>query len=70
MYILGTGAQTRDCNKHMCEDSWGCWSEWSPCNVSCGWGVKSRYRTCLGQKCKGVTKEEEPCQDQPCESKT
>lgn len=64
---LGESMQIKECNIHSCEDTWGCWSEWSPCNVSCGWGVKTRTRTCLGQNCNGPSREQQPCQDQPCE---
>ncbi|KAJ8986267.1 hypothetical protein NQ317_009977 [Molorchus minor] len=64
----GESTQTKECNLDGCEDTWGCWSEWSPCNVSCGWGAKTRTRTCLGHNCKGLSREELPCEDQPCEA--
>ncbi|CAG9828712.1 unnamed protein product [Diabrotica balteata] len=65
---VGESTQTKDCNTHSCEEAWGCWSEWSPCNVSCGWGVKIRTRSCLGKTCNDVAREEQPCEDQPCEA--
>ncbi|XP_044007829.1 spondin-1 isoform X11 [Aphidius gifuensis] len=46
--------ETFDCDNGPCEnsetkencpaDAYGPWSQWSPCSVSCGSGLKSRYR--------------------------
>lgn len=27
--------------------TWGIWSNWGPCSVSCGWGMETRTRICL-----------------------
>ena len=35
------------CNGQACE-SWGQWSDFNRCSVSCGGGIKTRMRTCVG----------------------
>ncbi|XP_065335644.1 semaphorin-5B [Cloeon dipterum] len=44
------------------QGQWGCWSDWSPCSVSCGLGVRIRSRPCLGSSCDGPTTMDESCE--------
>nr|XP_024214409.1 hemicentin-1-like isoform X2 [Halyomorpha halys] len=59
---------------------WGQWSEWTECNSSCGGGVQTRTRECLGDKneitneyiqfknssCSGPNSENKPCNLHTC----
>lgn len=64
----------RDCpklNSLQALDTWGCWSDWSLCSSSCGWGVQKRYRTCLSadsDNCSGDSVQKQPCQIDECSS--
>ncbi|XP_015110024.1 semaphorin-5A isoform X1 [Diachasma alloeum] len=67
----GAGMQSRVCNAHVCrEDSgeWSCWTDWSECSVSCGVGVRSRWRECLRGSCAGPSFARESCEMPSCES--
>ncbi|KAM4705238.1 SCO-spondin-like [Rhinophrynus dorsalis] len=71
-----------DCNNCTCENgtfvctdlqcpSYGSWSEWGPCTVSCGGGQRQRSRPCTEQDpsaapCGGETQEVEECNRRPC----
>ena len=53
----------------------GGWSDWSTgsCSVSCGGGVKEKFRVCnnptpfcQGKKCNGTNLETEECNEHPC----
>ena len=33
-------------NAIVVDGSWGTWSEFQPCNKSCGYGYRHRYRKC------------------------
>jgi len=51
---------------------WSVWSEWSDCSVSCGRGVRRRFRTCSsplplngGAKCDGDSVHKSHCST-PC----
>ncbi|EDW72839.2 uncharacterized protein Dwil_GK17220 [Drosophila willistoni] len=78
--------QSRACNLQACptdsdtqpdnsidnelDHEWGCWSEWSPCSVTCGLGVRRRTRKCLGghdRLCQGRALDEQKCEMVPCE---
>ena len=43
----GDRLQNETCSLGECP-YWGSWLNWSPCSTSCGRGVRSRERTCLG----------------------
>ena len=34
-------------------DQWNVWNNWGFCSVTCGWGVRTRRRTCDGVNCVG-----------------
>ncbi|XP_030372393.1 semaphorin-5A [Scaptodrosophila lebanonensis] len=81
----GRHSQSRACNLQPCSSDsdsnslsnellgtheWSCWSEWSPCSVTCGIGLKRRTRKCLGgheRLCQGRALDEEKCERAPCE---
>ncbi|XP_037928566.1 semaphorin-5A-like, partial [Teleopsis dalmanni] len=77
----GRHSQSRICNTSACPISanlnevilaheWSCWTDWSPCSVSCGVGIKRRTRKCLGgheKLCNGRAVDEEKCEMRPCE---
>lgn len=77
----GHHAKSRACNTHACplninevvsSHEWSCWTEWTPCSVSCGVGLRRRTRRCLGgheKLCNGRAIEEEKCEMTPCEGK-
>ncbi|KAL4222956.1 ADAM metallopeptidase with thrombospondin type 1 motif [Mactra antiquata] len=52
---------------------WGPWGTYLPCSVTCGPGVRNRYRMCNnptpsngGQPCVGEPKQTTPCAERPC----
>lgn len=57
--------------------TWGCWTDFSACSVSCGKGRKVRYRKCLSssgeilseKECQGLSVEEEICEMPACNCK-
>lgn len=59
----------------MLSDLWTCWSDWSPCSVSCGVGMRSRTRTCLSiiddhkSNCRETSVEYEKCEKPSCDCK-
>ncbi|XP_014811222.1 PREDICTED: SCO-spondin [Calidris pugnax] len=66
---------TRACFLRACPvpGGWAAWGSWSPCDVECGGGVRSRVRSCSdpppkngGQPCPGGTLQVQPCNLQPC----
>ena len=53
--------------------SWNEWSDWSPCNKSCGGGSRKRSRECVAEsvfknstECNGENKDVEICKTHPC----
>lgn len=51
---------------------WSCWTDWSPCSVTCGLGKKSRTRDCLTagkDGCEGLSTEFETCELPLCDCK-
>ncbi|TMW52624.1 hypothetical protein DOY81_002278 [Sarcophaga bullata] len=78
----GRHFQSRPCNMHPCPEpsitfnevisshEWSCWTDWSPCSVTCGVGLRRRTRKCLGgheKMCHGRSIDEEKCEMKPCE---
>ncbi|XP_071851542.1 uncharacterized protein [Apostichopus japonicus] len=60
-----TGAR---CETLIVNGRWSEWSNWSACSETCGWGQRSRSRTCSnprpsggGRNCEGPLVEEEAC---------
>jgi semaphorin 5 len=58
--------------------TWGCWTDYSPCSVSCGTGKRIRYRKCLtsngetagDKECgSGQSVQEETCEMPSCDCK-
>ena len=54
----------------MVHGGWSYWSEWGKCSVSCGFGQRSRFRTCTnpsplygGMFCKGPPQEMKECKN-------
>ena len=51
---------------------WDCWSEWGPCDCTCGGGTKTRTRRVkipaqgCGRPCFGLAKETDRCNEHPC----
>ncbi|XP_035740718.1 semaphorin-5A-like isoform X1 [Vespa mandarinia] len=76
----GISVQTRICNIHPCrttatfgsgivEGQWSCWTDWSECSASCGVGVRTRTRECIGpESCDGPRLVRETCEMPSCES--
>ncbi|KYQ51466.1 hypothetical protein ALC60_09464, partial [Trachymyrmex zeteki] len=70
----GLATQSRICNSHSChgnmeESQWSCWTEWSECSATCGVGVRTRTRECLGpENCDGPRLDKEVCEMPSCES--
>jgi len=72
---LGEGEMIKDCNTQPCpvNGNWGCWSDYSLCNQTCGGGQKSRSRSCDnpatahgGKDCPGKREMTTNCNTQPC----
>jgi len=62
-----------DIFRYQCGDSsntpyWGSWNEWNQCSVTCGSGLQTRTRECIGTGCAGDSSETQQCTLEPCES--
>ena len=57
------------------DGQWGTWSSWSTCKVSCGGGIRLRFRDCTnpypangGMDCDSTSMEVDECNTDPCDS--
>lgn len=65
------GRNCQQLNSLQAAETWGCWSDWSPCSSTCGWGIQNRHRSCLADdsaNCYGESVQEQPCQIDECSS--
>ncbi|XP_043927597.1 thrombospondin type-1 domain-containing protein 1 [Protopterus annectens] len=65
-----TSPRAYDCTEIQREtEQWSLWHTWSPCSVSCGDGVRERFRECLSSltvNCTGPQKDTSPCSFEDC----
>ncbi|CAC5422954.1 Neurotrypsin,Scavenger receptor cysteine-rich type 1 protein M130,Deleted in malignant brain tumors 1 protein,Coadhesin,Thrombospondin-1,Mucin-like protein,Hemicentin-1,Thrombospondin-2,Scavenger receptor cysteine-rich domain-containing group B protein,Soluble scavenger receptor cysteine-rich domain-containing protein SSC5D [Mytilus coruscus] len=75
LYCNGRSFEVRNCNIAKCpvDGSWGHWSLWSECNVTCGGGLQQRTRNCNnptpffgGASCTGIDSETFQCSQINC----
>lgn len=69
----GDRTEMRPCSEGCSNVTWSDWEPWTPCNVTCGKGLKTRTRSCLSSdasKCVGEAKESESCEMKPCDETT
>ncbi|XP_013411289.1 uncharacterized protein LOC106174328 isoform X4 [Lingula anatina] len=71
----GIEEESKACNTNPCpvDGNWAPWGMWTTCNVTCGGGMRVRYRNCSnpepqhgGQPCPGSGTETDVCNSQPC----
>ena len=52
--------------------SWSSWSGWSRCSSTCGRGLRTQVRTCVGHGktnlCRGVSSRHHVCDNRPCKA--
>ena len=52
--------------------SWSSWSGWSRCSSTCGRGLRTQVRKCVGQGktnlCRGVSSRHHVCDNMPCKA--
>ena len=71
---MGNKFQTESCNTHPCPlFQLTEWSDWRPCSKSCGYGISSRWRSCIdfftgeeSELCVETRNETRPCHIKPC----
>ncbi|XP_063600047.1 hemicentin-1-like [Penaeus indicus] len=72
----GPDTDSEACNTAKCpvNGAWGSWSEWSPCSMTCGLGMRVRTRLCNnphpgfgGAPCVGEERETTSCEGDTCE---
>ena len=60
------------CTNEKLNDGWSCWSDFTPCSVSCGKGIQKRSRKCLRKdsekECPGLSEEIGTCFNTNCSS--
>ncbi|CAK8676046.1 unnamed protein product [Clavelina lepadiformis] len=66
----GNDFEEQDCNTKNCS-TWGDWSSWTSCSVSCDDGILSRSRQCINGSigdggCLGNSVENSTCNTKPC----
>uniref|UniRef100_UPI00193A61B8 uncharacterized protein LOC120335429 n=1 Tax=Styela clava TaxID=7725 RepID=UPI00193A61B8 len=67
---IGGPQEIGPCNGNVCE-RWSLWSQWSSCDLSCGSGLQTRNRECIGGSvgdpgCPGEAFDNIICNAQPC----
>ncbi|XP_023931784.1 uncharacterized protein LOC106153735 isoform X3 [Lingula anatina] len=74
-YCPGPNIQTQECNSYPCpvNGEWGDWNDWTNCPVTCGSGLRTRFRECNnpspqygGASCLGSATQSEQCNTQGC----
>ncbi|ROT80008.1 putative hemicentin-1 isoform X7, partial [Penaeus vannamei] len=72
----GPDTDSEACNTVKCpvNGAWSSWSEWSPCSMTCGLGMRVRSRLCNnpypgfgGAPCVGEERETSSCEGDTCE---
>ena len=65
----GHDSETDKCDVRMCP-TWSQWADWSDCSKKCGYGSKSRDRTCINGNprldCPGISLEDKICKLDDC----
>ncbi|XP_075689566.1 hemicentin-1 [Rhinoderma darwinii] len=71
----GQDTQTQICSDRHCpvDGRWSAWGSWTSCSLSCGGGLRQRFRECSnpapqygGHKCEGIEYENEFCNGDLC----
>ncbi|XP_055336254.1 uncharacterized protein LOC129586828 [Paramacrobiotus metropolitanus] len=65
LYFVFRISKLHPCTTHWCFTPW---DQWSPCDATCGPGIRQRYRACypLHAVCNGTVTETEKCQLKTC----
>jgi len=68
----GRATRVVSCNEGACLGSWGEWINIGPCTLTCGSGLQTQVRECIGgsvgtPNCEGNTQRNIPCNTQPCQ---